>query len=139
MELSDPERQPPSFDRRYPRPILQPVFGLGIPAPLQEEGFDGVLEPLKPLKDKLLIMRHVDQVRCDQSGINAHFDGASGTFTATPQGEAKAGGAFIDQLVRRHHYPQGQPAGVAGTVVAGTFFRRSRVSRYVHSYQLTAR
>ncbi len=111
-------------------------FGLGIPAPLQEEGFDGVLEPLKPLKDKLLIMRHVDQVRCDQSGINAHFDGASGAFTATPpQGEAKAGGASIDQLVRRHHYPQGQPAGVAGTVVAGTFFRRSRVSRYVHSYQ----
>ena len=111
-------------------------FGLGIPAPLQEEGFDGVLEPLKPLKEKLLIMRHVDQVRCDQSGINAHFDGASGAFTATPpQGEAKAGGASIDQLIRRHHYPQGQPAGVAGTVVAGTFFRRSRVSRYVHSYQ----
>jgi len=111
-------------------------FGLGIPAPLQEEGFDGVLEPLKPLRDKLLIMRHVDQVRCDQSGINAHFDGASGAFTATPpQGEAKAGGASIDQLILRHHYPQGQPAGVAGTVVAGTFFRRSRVSRYVHSYR----
>ena len=53
-------------------------FGLGIPAPLQTEGFDGVLEPLKPLKDKLLIMRHVDQVRCDEAGINAHFDGASG-------------------------------------------------------------
>ncbi|MFP6670106.1 MAG: hypothetical protein VB857_01725, partial [Pirellulaceae bacterium] len=31
-------------------------FGLGIPAPLQSEGFDGVLEPLKPLQDKLLIM-----------------------------------------------------------------------------------
>ncbi|MCA9014667.1 MAG: hypothetical protein KDA77_04965, partial [Planctomycetaceae bacterium] len=30
-------------------------FGLGIPAPLQTEGFEGVLEPLKPLKDKLLI------------------------------------------------------------------------------------
>ena len=50
-------------------------FGLGIPAPLQKEGFDGVLEPLKPLGKKLLIMRNVDQVRCDESGINAHFDG----------------------------------------------------------------
>ena len=110
-------------------------FGLGIPAPLQTEGFDGVLEPLKPLSEKLLIMRQVDQVRCDQSGINAHFDGASGAFTAEPpQGEAKAGGPSIDQLIRRHHYPDGQPAGVAPTVVAGTFFRRSRVSRYVHSY-----
>ncbi len=51
-------------------------FGLGIPAPLQKEGYEGVLEPLKPLRDKLLIMRDVDQVRCDVSGINAHFDGA---------------------------------------------------------------
>ena len=78
-------------------------FGLGIPAPLQTEGYDGVLEPLKPLSDKLLIMRDVDQVRCDERGINAHFDGASGAFTATPPtGEAKSGGASIDQVIRRH-------------------------------------
>lgn len=110
-------------------------FGLGIPAPLQEEGFDGVLEPLKPLGDKLLVMRNVDQVRCDESGINAHFDGASGAFTATPpDGEAKAGGASIDQVIRKAHYPNGLPPGMVPTLVGGTFFRRSRVSRYVHSY-----
>ena len=110
-------------------------FGLGIPAPLQEEGFDDVLEPLSPLKDKLLVMRHVDQVRCDQRGMNAHFDGASGAFTATPpSGEAKSGGASIDQMVRRHYHPDGMPAGMVPTLAAGTFFRRSRVSRYVHSY-----
>jgi hypothetical protein len=110
-------------------------FGLGIPAPLQTEGFDGVLEPLKPLSDKLLIMRDVDQVRCDQSGINAHFDGASGAFTASPpDGEARSGGASIDQVIRQSHYPDGLPAGMVPTLVGGTFFRRSRVSRYVHSY-----
>lgn len=110
-------------------------FGLGVPAPLQEEGFDGVLEPLKPLGEKLLIMRNVDQVRCDESGINAHFDGASGAFTATPpDGEARAGGASIDQVIRKAHHPQGLPAGMVPTMIAGTFFRRSRVSRYVHSY-----
>ncbi len=110
-------------------------FGLGIPAPLQQEGFDGVLEPLKPLADKLLIMRNVDQVRCDESGINAHFDGASGAFTATPpDGEAKAGGASIDQVIRKAHYPGGMPRGMVPTLIGGTFFRRSRVSRYVHSY-----
>jgi hypothetical protein len=110
-------------------------FGLGIPAPLQTEGFDGVLEPLKPLGDKLLIMRKVDQVRCDESGINAHFDGASGAFTAEqPDGEAKSGGPSIDQVIRRSHYAKGLPAGMVPTLVAGTFFRRSRVSRYVHSY-----
>ncbi len=110
-------------------------FGLGIPAPLQTEGFDGVLEPLKPLSKKLLIMRNVDQVRCDESGINAHFDGASGAFTAEPpSGEAKAGGPSIDQVIRKTYYPDGLPAGTVPTLVGGTFFRRSRVSRYVHSY-----
>lgn len=112
-------------------------FGLGIPAPLQKEGFDGVLEPLKPLADKLLIMQNVDQVRCNASGINAHFDGASGAFTAEPpDGEAKAGGPSIDQVIRKAHYPNGLPAGMVPTLVGGTFFRRSRVSRYVHSYNM---
>ena len=111
-------------------------FGLGIPAPLQTEGFKGVLEPLEPLSKKLLIMRNVDQVRCDRKGINAHFDGASGAFTAEPpNGEAKAGGPSIDQVIRKAHYPQGLPAGMVPTLVGGTFFRRSRVSRYVHSYK----
>lgn len=110
-------------------------FGLGVPAPLQAEGLDGVLEPLKPLSEKLLILRGVDQVRCDEAGINAHFDGASGAFTAEPpNGEARSGGPSIDQVVRKAHYPDGQPEGVSPTVVAGTYFRRSRVSRYVHSY-----
>ncbi|MDA1055232.1 MAG: DUF1552 domain-containing protein [Planctomycetota bacterium] len=110
-------------------------FGLGIPAPLQTEGFNGVLEPLKPLGDKLLIMRGVDHVRADEKGINAHYDGATAAFTAEPpDGEAKAGGASIDQMVRRAHYPDGLPTGMVPTLVGGTFFRRSRVGRYVHSY-----
>ncbi|MDA7915814.1 DUF1552 domain-containing protein [Verrucomicrobia bacterium] len=110
-------------------------FGLGIPSPLQTEGFKGVFEPLKPLKEKLLIMRNVDHVRCDQKGINAHFDGASAAFTATPpNGEAKAGGGSIDQMIRHAHYADGLPTGMVPSMVAGTFFRRSRVSRYVHSY-----
>ncbi len=122
---------------QVPTRAFNVFFGLGIPAPLQEEGFEGVLQPLKPLSEKLLILRKVDQIRCDESGINAHFDGASGAFTAEPpQGEAKSGGPSIDQVVRATHYPQGLPAGMVPTLVAGTFFRRSRVSRYVHSYRM---
>lgn len=112
-------------------------FGLGIPAPLQTEGFDGVLEPLKPLRDKLLIMRGIDHIRADESGSNAHFDGASAAFTAEPpNGGARAGGPSIDQVVRRTHYADGLPPGMVPTLNAGTFFRRSRVSRYVHSYNM---
>ena len=79
-------------------------FGLGIPAPLQNEGFNDVLEPLQPLSKKLLIMRNVDHVRCDVRGINAHFDGATASFTAVPAGgEAKAGGPSIDQVLSLIH------------------------------------
>lgn len=126
-----------SEDAQVPVRAFNVFFGLGIPAPLQTEGFDGVLEPLKPLRDKLLIMRGVDHVRADESGINAHFDGASAAFTAEPpDGEAKSGGPSIDQVVRRTHYAKGLPSGMVPTLNAGTFFRRSRVSRYVHSYNM---
>ena len=112
-------------------------FGLGIPTPLQKEGYNGVLEPLKPLKNKLMIMRGVDQVRADKKGINAHFDGASASFTGeAPDGEAKSGGPSIDQLIRDAHYTKGLPAGMVPALNAGTYFRRSRICRYVHSYNL---
>jgi hypothetical protein len=123
-------------ERPIPTRAFNLFFGLGIPAPLQTEGFDGVLEPLAPLRDKLLIMRNVNQLRCDEKGSNAHYDGAIGAFTAeAPQGEAKAGGPSIDQVIRKAHYPDGLPAGMVPTLIAGTFFRRSRVGRYVHSYK----
>ncbi|MCG8584153.1 MAG: DUF1552 domain-containing protein [Pirellulales bacterium] len=122
--------------RTVPVRAFNVFFGLGIPAPLQTEGFRSVLEPLKPLSDKLLILRGVDQVRCDEKGINAHFDGASGAFTAEPpNGEARSGGPSIDQVIRKAYYPKGMPTGMVPTLVAGTFFRRSRISRYVHSYK----
>ena len=97
-------------------------FGLGIPAPLQNEGFDDVLEPLQPLSKKLLIMRNVDHVRCDVRGINAHFDGATASFTAVPAGgEGQGGRASIDQVIRHAHHPKGLPSGMVPTLVAGTF------------------
>ncbi len=124
-------------DAKIPVRAFNVFFGLGIPSPLQSEGFNDVLEPLKPLSDKLLIMRNVDHVRCDVRGINAHFDGATASFTAEPAGgEAKAGGPSIDQVIRHSSYPNGMPNGMISSLVAGTFFRRSRVGRYHHSYNL---
>jgi hypothetical protein len=124
-------------EKAVPVRAFNVFFGLGIPAPLQTEGFKDVLQPLESLSDKLLIMRNVDQVRCDEKGINAHYDGASGAFTAEPPaGEAKSGGPSIDQVIRKAHYPKGQPPGMVSTLIGGTFFRRSRVGRYVHSYNM---
>ena len=110
-------------------------FGLGIPAPLQEEGYEGVLEPLKPLREKLAILRKVNHVRADEPGDNAHYDGSTAAFTAAPpNGTAKAGGPSIDQVIRKAHYPDGLPDGMISTLLAGTFFRRDRTSRHSHSW-----
>ena len=110
-------------------------FGLGIPAPLQPEGFAGVMEPLKEVEKKLLILRGVDHVRADEPGENAHRDGATAAFTAErAKGTARSGGPSIDQVVRAAHYPDGLPKGVVPTVMAGTFFRRDRLSRYAKSF-----
>ena len=111
--------------------------GLGFPTPLQgvANPFAEVLEPLSPIRDKLAILRGVDQVRCDEGGINAHFDGAAGAFTGEPpDGEARAGGPSLDQVLRDASYPGGQPSGVIPTVLMGTYFRRSRPARYIHSW-----
>jgi hypothetical protein len=111
-------------------------FGLGIPAPLQLEGFAGVLEPLQPLRSKLLILRNVDQVRCDERGSNAHYDGSTAAFTAEPpNGTARAGGPSIDQVIRAARYPDGLPAGIVPTLMAGTFFRRDRLTRFAKSFK----
>lgn len=123
-------------EKAIPVRAFNVFFGLGIPAPLQAEGYDGVLEPLKPLKEKLLLMQNVDHVRCDMPGINAHYDGSAAAFVAMPaDGTAKAGGPSIDQMVRSEHYADGLPPGMISTLVAGTFFRRNdRVVRYIHSF-----
>ncbi|NNJ25186.1 DUF1552 domain-containing protein [Alienimonas chondri] len=132
----------PTAEGGVPARAFNVFFGLGIPAPVQAEAtkngrLEGVLEPLAPLADKLAVLKNVDQVRCDDRGINAHFDGASGAFTAEPpDGDAKSGGPSIDQLIRNAAHPGGRtPDGVIPTLVAGTYFRRSRISRYVHSYR----
>lgn len=106
-------------------------FGLGLPMPLQGEGFDGPIEPLEQVGDKLLIVRGINQRRADRGGDNAHFDGSAGAFTAErPDGDTRAGGPSLDQVLRRSLYDGTPPA----TVLAGTYFRRSRSSRYVHTW-----
>ena len=108
-------------------------FGLGFPTPLQSGGYSGPMRALSSVKDKLLIVRGIDQTRCDENGINAHFDGAAGAFTGeAPNGEALAGGPSLDQILR---VGSSLPAGVSGALLAGTYFRRSRPARYIHSWK----
>ncbi|GIT31817.1 MAG: hypothetical protein Ct9H300mP1_38630 [Planctomycetaceae bacterium] len=58
---------------------LQRVFRVGNPAPCRPRD-STASRALKPLARKLLIMRNFDQVRCDEKGINAHYDGAPAPY-----------------------------------------------------------
>lgn len=110
-------------------------FGLGCPTPLQEEGFAGPMGPLASVSDNLLIVRGVDHIRGDIGGANAHYDGATTSFNAIPsEGEVQAGGPTIDQVLRELIHPTGQPLNVIPSLLAGTWFRRSRPGRYLHSW-----
>jgi hypothetical protein len=106
-------------------------FGLGLPTPLQAEGFGGPMQPFEQVMDKIQIIRGINQRRADEGGSNAHFDGSAGAFTAEPpDGDARAGGPSLDQVLRHELYAGTPPPAV----LAGTYFRRSRPSRYVHSW-----
>lgn len=111
-------------------------FGLGFPTPLQSEEWSGPLEPLEPLRDRLCVIRGVDQVRNDIGGLNAHYDGSGSAFAATkPANETRGGGATLDQVLRRVAYPDGLPVGMIQTLAMGTYFRRAdRPYRYLHCW-----
>ena len=56
-------------DKDVPVRAFNVFFGLGIPAPLQKEGYEGVLEPLKPF----LGLRRLDQIGHGVAGVAARL------------------------------------------------------------------
>ncbi|MEL6185213.1 MAG: DUF1552 domain-containing protein, partial [Myxococcota bacterium] len=121
-------------DPEPPVRALTVFFGLGVPREIQAEGLTGALEPLAPFAGKLAWLRGVDLREAD-GGANNHFDGGGGIFVGRePRSDSVAGGPSIDQVLRTELYPNGLPAGMSPALVAGSFFRRSRLTRYVHSW-----
>lgn len=121
-------------DPEPPARALTLFFGLGIPKEIQAEGLTGCLEPLAPFAGKLAWLRGVHLYEAD-GGANNHFDGGGGVFVGRePRSDSIAGGPSIDQVLRTELYPNGLPAGMSPALVAGSFFRRSRLTRYVHSW-----
>lgn len=109
-------------------------FGLGIPKEYTENGWTGPLEPLARFSNKLALLRGVDLNEADGSENN-HFDGGGGVFVGeVPAGEGQAGGPSIDQVALQELHPSGSPTLIQ-TLMTGTWFRRSRPTRYVHSWR----
>ena len=117
--------------------IWQHLFGRGIVATVDNFGANGV----KPTHPELLdyLSTQFRQVKWSLKKLVRRLLSSPARINwpptaEPPDGEAKAGGPSIDQVVRKTHYPDGLPKGMVPTLIGGTFFRRSRVSRYVHSY-----
>ena len=128
----------PFIGRAYAAPVvpdrvLTVFFGLGLPKPLQAEGFSGPLAPLASLANKLSIVRGLNMPGVD-SPINNHLDGGAGVFVgAAPRSDARAGGPSFDEVVRGALYPMDPPTAIK-RLSMGTSFRRTGLVRHVHAW-----
>ena len=103
-------------------------FGLGLFEDMQRADLSGPLEPLRPLADRLLILKgvnyrlgnHGTDVSAPGGGVpNSHLETTTFTGTKVQDDLNRAGGASLDQALRRHAYPDGLPAGMLSTVQTG--------------------
>ena len=121
-----------------PEPPVRAItafFGLGVPKEIQAEGLEGALEPLAPFADKLAFLRGINLFEAD-GRANNHFDGGGSIFVGVePQSDSLAGGPSVDQVLRAGVYGSELPEGASPTLVMGSFFRRSRLTRYIHSWR----
>ncbi|MEM1023181.1 MAG: DUF1552 domain-containing protein [Myxococcota bacterium] len=109
-------------------------FGLGIPKEIQAEGLQGALEPLAPFADRFAWLRGVNLYEADGRGNN-HFDGGGGVFCGVePQSDSLSGGPSVDQVIKEACYGAQYPSAMIPTLAMGSFFRRSRLTRYVHNW-----
>lgn len=124
-----------------PDRLLTLFFGLGIPKEYTTNGFAGSLAPLAPFTDDFAVFRNV-HLRSADGGGNNHYDGGGSCFVGLePQGNVKASGPSVDQVLKKELHPTIAPTSIQ-TLLAGTFFRRTgdagaTPARYVHSWDET--
>ncbi len=136
LPFLDAMRSPRVFAAAPEPPVraLNVFFALGIPTPLQSEGYAGPLEPLEGLKNKLAIIRGIHQREADIPGTNAHTDGSLSAFTGMKPVGDLAGGPSLDQALKNASYPNGLPSGVQSSLLMGTFFRRGGAALPPHRF-----
>jgi hypothetical protein len=136
LPFLDAMMQRSAFAAPGPIPVraFNVFFGLGVPKEIQAEGLQGTLEPLAPFANHLAFVRGVDLYEAD-GGSNNHFDGGGGVFCGVePQSDSLSGGPSLDQVIKDACYTPEQLASTIPTLAMGSFFRRSRLTRYVHQW-----
>lgn len=110
-------------------------FGLGIEKDLQEEQWDGPLEPFKDLANKMAFFSNMknDDLR---GGGTVHFEVGATLFTGQKQdGTRQARGPSLDQLMMLKLHPGGVPS-VTGvpSMSAGMWSRTGAVPQYMRHW-----
>lgn len=88
-----------------PDRLLTVFFGLGIPKEYTTNGFAGALAPLAPFANDFGVFRNI-HLRAADGGGNNHFDGGGSCFVGLePQGNIKASGPSVDQVLKKELHP----------------------------------
>lgn len=119
-------------DGAMPYRLLTLSFGLGLEKSLQDEGWNGPLEPLKDIAHKGVMFSNMrnDHMR---GGGEPHFEVGATLFTGIrQQGFHQANGPSMEQAMRMHFHPNGVPSlnGLLSKS-AGIWSRTGAVPQYM--------
>ncbi len=119
-------------DNVMPYRLLTLSFGLGLEKSLQDEGWNGPLEPLKDIAHKGAMFSNMrnDHLR---GGGEPHFEVGATVFTGIKQqGFQQANGPSLEQAMRMHFHPNGVPS-INGLLSksAGIWSRTGAVPQYM--------
>jgi hypothetical protein len=94
-----------------PTRLITMSFGLGIEKALQAELWNGPLEPLKPLANKMAMFSNLRNEKIRGDGSTPHVRVGGALLTGVKQnGESRAGGSSLEQLARLTLHPNGVPS-----------------------------
>ena len=118
-----------------PERLITMSFGLGIEKPLQDEGWNGPLEPFKNVASKGVFFSNLRNDHLRGNDTN-HFDVGAAQFTGVPQiGRLQAGGPSIEQIMRRHFHSGAVPTlNGLPSKSAGIWSRTGAVPQYVRHW-----
>lgn len=118
-----------------PTRCLTMSFGLGIEKALQQEQWQGPLEPFRNLANKMAFFSNLNNKQL-RGGATVHFEVGATLFTGIKQkGRAQANGPSLEQLMQMRLHPRGVPS-VTGvpSMSAGIWSRTGAVPQYMRHW-----
>ena len=122
-------------DAAPPMRLITLFFGLGIAHDESLKKFTGPLEPFQPLENKMAMFTNLELKQAHDFGSGEpHFKVGDVIFVGDPQKrEYEASGPSLEQIAKKHLYPEGVPTTI-GSKSIGMWFRTGSVSQYTRHW-----